>query len=266
MNQSTLLGLGGGLALLIGMMLMSPEHMGAFFNIPGLIVVLGGTLMATFISRPIKDVYAVLRGLPKLFHDTPSMLNHDINQLLHFARHYRSHSIVMAERELSVMQNPLLKTSLQRVLDNEPLEDLLKSMHWRISGIRNSEQGKVQILYTMATLAPAFGMLGTLFGLVQMLSDLGNSGLREIGGTMAFAMITTVYGIILSNLFFKPLAIKMERRIGHQITQLNVLMEGVIQVYQRRHPTQIHETLQAYYSQHHSALEPNSQLTLVKEA
>ena len=83
---------------------------------------------------------------------------------------------------------------------------------------------------------------------------------------MAFAMITTVYGIILSNLFFKPLAIKMERRINYHITQLNVLMEGVIQVHQRRHPTQIYETLESYYSQHQASLEPRSQLTLVKEA
>ena len=153
MNQSTLLGLGGGVALVIGMIVMSPEHMSAFFNIPGLIVVLGGTLMATFISRPIKDVYAVLRGLPGLFHDTPSTLNHDINQLLNFARRYRSHAINLAEHELTGMRNSFLKTSLRRVLDNEPLDDLLKSMQWRISGIRNAEQGKVHILYTMATAA-----------------------------------------------------------------------------------------------------------------
>ena len=265
MNQSTLLGLGGGLLLVIGMMVMSPEHIAAFFNIPGVIVVLGGTLLATVISRPIKDVYAVLRGLPALFHDTPSMLNHDINQLLHFARRYRSYAINLAEHELAGMNNEFLKTSLRRVLDNEPYEDLIKFMQWRIAGIRNAEHSKVQILYTMATFAPAFGMLGTLFGLVRMLADLGNSGLSEIGGTMAFAMITTVYGIILSNLFFKPLAIKMERRMNQQVTQLNVLMEGVIQVHQRRHPTQIHETLEAYYSQHNTSREPITRLTLVKE-
>lgn len=266
MNRSTLLGLGGGLLLIIGMMVMSPEHMGAFFNIPGLIVVVGGTLMATFISRPIKDVFAVLRGLPTLFHDAPSMLDHDINQLLHFARSYRSYSINAAEQQLAAMRNSFLKASLRRVLDNEPIEDQLKFMQWRISGIRSTEQNKVHILFTMAMFAPAFGMLGTLFGLVQMLANLGGSGLGQIGSTMAFAMITTVYGIILSNLFFKPLAIKMERRMNHLITQLNVLMEGVIQVHQRRHPTQIYETLEAYYSQHNAALEPRAQLTLVKEA
>ena len=266
MNQSTLLGLGGGLALVIGMMVMSPEHMGAFFNLPGLIVVVGGTLMATLISRPIKDVYAVLRGLPGLFRDRPSMLHQDINHLLNFARSYRSYSIENAERQLANMGNMFLKNSLRRVLDNEPMEDLLKFMQWRISGIRNAEQNKVQILYTMATFAPAFGMLGTLFGLIQMLSVIGDSGLSEIGGAMAFAMITTVYGIILSNLFFKPLAIKMERRMNHCITQLNVLMEGVIQVHQRRHPTQILETLDAYYSQHQPVTEPDNGLTLVKES
>lgn len=265
MNQSTIIGLSGGLLLLIGMMVMSPDNIGAFLNIPGLIVVLGGTLTATFVSRPIKEVMEVLRGLRELFRDQPSTLERDIQQLLLFARHYRYHKLRLAESGLTSINNHFLRSSLEKLVGGDSYKELRNAMQWRISGMRSNEQGKIQVINTMAVFAPAFGMLGTLFGLVHMLSGLGNSGLSEIGGSMAFAMITTVYGIIASNLFFKPLAIKQERRLAQQLIQMNVLMEGILQIHQQRHPTLIRETLEAIYTHHEMGISLPSQLALVKE-
>ena len=204
MNQSTVIGLLGGAIVLIGMLIMAPVNASAFFNIPGLIVVIGGTFAATCISRPFRDVYRTLRNLPQLFREEVSTLETDVGQLLQFATRYRHGNLRAAERELANIDNPFLYTGLRRVIDRGSLEDLRNALQWRISGLRSREQGRVQILQSMSVFAPAFGMLGTLFGLVHMLSALGSSGLDEIGGTMAFAMITTVYGIVASNLFFKP--------------------------------------------------------------
>lgn len=270
MHHSTLIGLAGSVLLLIGMLVMSPENIAVFFNIPGLLLVVGGTLLATLMTRPAKDVSRVLRDLPQQFRQDPASLSHnltrDINQLLQFARRYRYGSVRIAEHDLAAIHNPFLRASLRRVVDNEPMEHIVKSMQWLINGVRSNEQNKVQIVQTMASFAPAFGMLGTLFGLVQMLSGLGNSGLNEIGGTMAFAMITTVYGIIISNLLFKPLAIKMERNLSNRLLQLNALQEGVLQILNRRHPTLIRESMEAIFSNQPLRLEPERHLALVKEA
>ncbi len=264
MNPSTVLGLLGGLIFLMAMIFMSPDNIAAFFNIPGFIVVIGGTLAATFVSRPIKDVYKVLRSLPELFRAEEDTIEADITQLLRFASCYRSGKLRAAEHELAAIGNPFLSSGLQQVIDGAPLEDLNKSMQWRMSGLRNRDQGQTQILYAMSVFAPAFGMLGTLFGLVQMLSGLGNSGLNEIGVTMAFAMITTVYGIVASNLLFKPLAIKMERRTNQRLMRMNSLREGILQIYDKRHPTLIKETLDAFYAHHQVQVSPHSHLELVK--
>jgi chemotaxis protein MotA len=137
-------------------------------------------------------------------------------------------------------------------------------LQWRIAGVRARESGQTQILYTMSAFAPAFGMLGTLFGLVHMLSGLGDSGLNQIGGSMAFAMITTVYGIIASNLVFKPLAIKMERRTAQRLLHMASLMEGVLQIHQKRHPMLIREALESYYAHLQEPATAPSPLTLVK--
>lgn len=264
MNQSTVFTSLGGLVFVTVLILMSPDSVAAFFNIPGLMVVIGGTLAATFVSRPINDVYRVLRALPALFREEEDNSEADIAQLLRFASCYRSGKLRAAERELADISNPFLSSGLQQVIDGATLDDLNKTMHWRISGLRSRDQGQTQILNTMSVFAPAFGMLGTLFGLVHMLSGLGDSGLNQMGVTMAFAMITTVYGLIASNLLFKPLAIKMERRTNQRLTRLNALREGIVQIYEKRHPTLIKETLDAFYAHHQVPLSTPNHLELVK--
>jgi len=227
-------------------MLISPVHFGAFLNLPGLIVVIGGTLVATFLSRPTAEVMAILRSIPDLLREAPQpTTNHDVDQLLRFASRYRVASIRNAERELGRISNPFVRAGLQQVVDRAPEQELEKTLRWRLSSVLRREQSRVQIINTMAIFAPAFGMLGTLFGLVNMLSGLGDSGLQEIGGSMAFAMITTVYGIIAANLLFKPLAIKMERRTNQRLLQMKTLMEGILMIYHKRHPAQIRDVLES---------------------
>ncbi|MCO6411211.1 MAG: MotA/TolQ/ExbB proton channel family protein [Thiogranum sp.] len=264
MNQNTIVGLLAGFVLVVGIIAMASDHIGAFFNLPGLIVVIGGTLAATYISRPVADVQRLLRNLPALFRDPPDSFDDDAAQLLQFATRYRHGNLRAAERELAGISNPFLHAGLRRVTDRGALEDLTKSLQYQISAVRTRDQGEVQILYAMSTFAPAFGMLGTLFGLVHMLSGLGSSGLDEIGGTMAFAMITTVYGIIASNLLFKPLAIKLERRSARRIVQMTALMEGIVQIHGKRHPMLIKETLESFFSDQPATFAGPGPLTLVK--
>lgn len=263
LRQSTVMGLLAGVLLVLGMVIMSPEHIGLFFNIPGLLVVLGGTLAATLVSRPLRDVRAVVRVMPELLRDETSDVSVEINQLLRFAEWYRLGNLRAAERELANVSHPFLFAGLRMLADGCQPQDLSKSLQWRMSGLRAREQGESQILRTMAVFAPAFGMLGTLFGLVHMLSGLGESGLGEIGSSMAFAMITTLYGIVAANLFFKPLAIKLERRTHQRLMQMGMLMEGMLMTYEKRHPTLIRETLEAF--ELHRAPEPAPQvLSLVR--
>lgn len=266
MNKSTIFGLLGSGVLLLGMVLLSPESAGAFLNIPGLIVVIGGTLAATLLSRPAREVQALWRRIPGLFKDEKSTIEMDIEQLLGFAGRYRYGSPRVAEQLLSTISNPFLSSGLRQAVEGVSLEDLAKSLQWRIAGVRAQENAQTQILYSMAAFAPAFGMLGTLFGLVHMLSGLGDSGLDEIGGTMAFAMLTTVYGIVAANLVFKPLAIKLERRTSRHLMELTTLMEGILQVHDKRHPTLIREALESYYAHFQPAATVREPLTLVRAA
>jgi chemotaxis protein MotA len=265
-RQSTVIGLASGGLIVLIMLLVAPSQIGLFINIPGLLVVVGGTLAATVVSRPFADVVRVLRGLPELANDVPMTAHHEIGQLQRVAEYYRHGYVRAAEQELERVSNPFLRTGMQLVIDRGPVQDLVKVLQWRIAGLRSREQADAQIVRTMATLTPAFGMVGTLFGLVHMLSGLGAAGLPEIGASMAFAMSSTLYGILLANLVLKPLAIKMERRTQQRLVVLHMLQEGILMLYDRCHPTLIREALEAYLAHQQEAAQDASGLALPQVA
>ena len=249
LNQSTTIGLGGGLLLILVMILLAPEHIGAFLNIPGLIVVLGGTVAATLVSRPITEVKRVLRQIPMLMEDYSPNADVEIKQLLNFAEHYRRGAVRLAEQHIKTINHPILCAGLQHIVDGSPRNGLIKLIRYRMQALRQRGESEVQILRTMAVFAPAFGMLGTLFGLIHMLYGLGSSGIAEIGAAMGFAMITTLYGIVAANLFLKPLAMKLERRHQQEIALNHMICEGLLMVQERNHPTMILDSLDSFREQ-----------------
>lgn len=266
LRQSTVLGLISITVIMAAMALAVPQNVLDFFNLSGLLVVVGGTIAATLVCRPLREVKRVLRRLPSLAHDELPSINREIQQLLYIADQVRHGYLRAAEDELTQVQNAFLRSGLQMVLDRSPMEDIAKVLRWRMEGLRNAEATDVQILRTMAGFAPALGMLGTLFGLVHMLHDLGSSNLTQIGSAMAFALMTTLYGIVTANLFFKPLAMKMERRTQQQLAQLALLQEGILMTYERQHPTMIKETLAAFLAQHQQIFERATNPALLKAA
>lgn len=266
LRQSTVLGLTSIFVIMAAMALAVPQNVLDFFNFSGLLVVIGGTVAATLVCRPLTDVKRVLRRLPALAQDELPSITREIQQLLFIAEQIRHGYIRAAEEELTRVQNSFLRSGLQMVLDRSPLEDIAKVLRWRMEGLRSAETTDVQILRTMASFAPALGMLGTLFGLVHMLHDLGSSDLTQIGTAMAFALMTTLYGIVAANLFFKPLAMKMERRTQQQLAQLALLQEGILMTYDRQHPMLIKETLAAFLAQHQQIFDRATSAPLLKAA
>lgn len=252
-GKSTLIGLLGGLLVFILTALCSHVQPSGLFNIGGLIMVLGGTLTATVVSRPLSEVVRVGKAVRTLLGDEKTDIETEMAQLLEIAYWHRLGQIRAAEQAIEQVSSPFLRTGAQLVIDREPPEDIVKIMQWKIAGIRASEQGDAQILRTMAAFAPAFGMLGTLFGLIQVLGNLGDVGLGQIGAAMSFALTTTLYGLVAANMVFKPLAIKMERRLQQRMMMMNVIIEGVVMLYQRRHPAIIKETLTACMRQQREA-------------
>ena len=250
MKESAALGVLGGLSLVTIMVFWSPEQAMAFFNLPGLILVGGGTLAATLVSRPAAEVFRVVRRVRLLICEREVASDEYVGVLMRVADALRRGNIRAAEKEAQSTADVFLRSGLQLILDRTPKSELLRLMRWRIAGLQGRDTEDAACLRTMAAFAPAFGMLGTLFGLVHMLYGLGAEALADLGVTMGFALVSTLYGIVAANLLFKPLALKLERRVQREHLRLGVVFEGMLLFYERRNPALIHETLESLVSHH----------------
>ena len=248
MRPVTLLSITLAILLISVTLLVSPANLLNLINLPGLLVVLGGTFLAIMLSKPQHEVIELLRDLPSIYKNKVNSLvaASDIKYLMRLAHLNRSGKLRAMEQELIAIQQPLLKKGIQLILDQcSPKEVSLLLSREKVKLLHNDKE-RARILRLMSSYAPAFGMLGTLLGLIHMLSSLGAVEIGTVGSTMGFALLTTLYGLLAANLIFKPLAIKLERVTALNEEQLNMLAEGVLMVQEKKHPLIINDVLESY--------------------
>lgn len=250
MNPSTIIGMVGGVTLLGVTILLTAADAHDFWNLPGFLIVLGGTAAATFVSYPLRELLRVFRVFAIVLRNERLYAEEDIRELVHVSRLWFQYDLEAVERHLARIRNPFLRTGIQAVIDGTPLDKTVDLLRWRIARMHAMERAEAQIFRTMAQFAPAFGMLGTLVGLINMLSTMGMSGIAEIGRNMAIALTTTLYGLLLANLVFKPFAVKLERRTEQRVMLMNMVLEGVSFLSERRSPSFIRETLTSFMAHH----------------
>ncbi|MAM57729.1 MAG: chemotaxis protein MotA [Salinicola sp.] len=252
MNPSTLIGIIASALLLATVVLFTAQAPSSFFNLPGLAIVLTGTLAASFISYPLREMQRLCRQIAVVFRREPqaSELESDLEQLIEMSRHWSRGNIRAIEGALESTTNPFLRTGIQMVIANTREEEIREMLRWRMVRVKAKERTEAQILRTMAVYAPAFGMLGTLVGLINMLEVIQAGDLAVIGPRLAVALMSTFYGILLANLLFKPVAVKLERRTEARLMAMTLLLEGIMMVSKRRLPAFIEEALNTYRAEH----------------
>ena len=246
MNPSTLIGMLGGLGMLVAVLFFAAEEPTAFINLPGLAIVLGGTFAATFLSYPLKEVLRVFGLFGIVLRNERLYTRDDMEELIQISRLWLRGDIRAVENALDKVSNPFLRTGVQLLIDLTPEEDILDLLQWRISRLRARERAEAQLFRVMASFAPAFGMIGTLVGLINMMFILDEGDIAVIGQHMAVALLTTFYGILLANMVFKPIAVKLERRTEQRVVLMNMVLQGISMMCQKRNPTLMRETLNSF--------------------
>jgi chemotaxis protein MotA len=150
------------------------------------------------------------------------------------------------EKELGQVDNPFLRAGVQMVVDMTPEEDILDFMQWRIARLKAREHAEAQLFRVMSGFAPAFGMIGTLVGLINLMFVLGDGDMQAIGTQLGVALMTTFYGILLANLLFKPVAVKLERRTEQRVILMSMVMQGISMMCKKRSPSLMRETLKSF--------------------
>ncbi|WP_019024185.1 MULTISPECIES: motility protein A [unclassified Thioalkalivibrio] len=260
MNLSTLLGIIGSLLVFGSVIAFSSQDLHAFLNLPGLGIVLGGTIAATLMSYPFHEVVRVFRAGAHAIREEHYDIARDLEEIVQVSRYWYSQNLRGVQQRLEQVQNPFLRTGIQLVIDDTPMDDIQDLLNWRMARLRAREQADAQMFRTMATYAPAFGMLGTLIGLINLLLTTETDDFTIIAVNLGIALITTFYGILLANLVFRPIAIKLERRTEGRVVLMTMVLEGIMLMRKGRTPGYIRETLRSFMENHRDEIrqtEPN---------
>ena len=224
MDLSTIVGIGAGSALLLISILMGGS-LGSFINVPSMMIVMGGTAAATLINFPLSDFLGVAKVVKNAFMNKAATPEDIIRTLVGFAETARKDGLLALEGQVKDARDPFLKAGMELAIDGMDLEriDALMSMELELLGERH-RRGQ-DMFKQMAKYAPAFGMMGTLIGLIQMLKNVNDPS--SIGPGMAVALLTTFYGTLVANLICLPLAGKLETISENEVLVKALILEGI---------------------------------------
>lgn len=245
MDIATIIGILLGFIVIIAA-IVSGGGWQMFVHIPSMAIVVGGMLCATMIHFSLPQFLKIFAVVKKtIFTKTPSPSD-VIQKLVNFAAINRRDGALALEKEIEAVDDHFFVKGLQMLVDGQDSEIIRSYMSLELEHLESRHGTGKKILEFMGAAAPAFGMIGTLIGLVQMLKNLEDP--QGIGAGMAVALLTTFYGALMANLVFIPLAGKLGIYSKAEITCKEMIVEGVCAIAEGENPTNVREKLQAFVS------------------
>ena len=248
MDIASLIGIFAGVGVIVHALATGAAPPESFYSLPSIEIVLGGTIAATLLSFPIKEVLRITKITVIIFKKgTTDTLGPYVNEIVELSRSARM-GVSELEKSKDGLSNFFLKDGVQMIINGYTEAEIRDIMEARIENREIREKWEENVLRTMGKFAPGFGMMGTLIGLIGMLVSMGGEAdpSKTIGPNMAVALITTFYGVLLANLFFNPMAEKFKSRIEQQTVLQNMVIEGVVLLYQKKHPLVVREKLNSF--------------------
>jgi len=243
MDIATIIGILGGFSLIIIAMGWG-GGLSWFFDLPSLMIVLGGTFGAVLINYPFSTVIKVIPAAKSIFMRKETDVQQIVNLFVEMAGVARREGLLSLERMESRFKNPFLSKAVSLSLDGVDPADVEIILETEIQTTEEQYRIGADIFTTMGNFAPAMGLMGTLIGLVKMLMQMSDPS--QIGPAMSLALLTTFYGVILSNLVFLPAAGKLRVQSNHDVLIKSLILNGTLALQAGDHPRMMKQKLLSF--------------------
>jgi chemotaxis protein MotA len=245
MDLATVIGFVLGIVFfLLGV--LNGGQLGAFIDITSIFIVIGGSLGALMIKHPLAQVTGVVSVIMKAFFAKEQNSAEIVKQMVQFAESARKEGLLVLEKATKELDDPFMKSGLQLAVDGTEPEILQILLEKEIENLETRHKKGQDFMSAWAELAPAWGMIGTLVGLVNMLLNMSDPS--SIGPAMAVALLTTLYGALIANLICNPIAGKLEIRSKEEILMMNMVMDGILSIQAGDNPALVEFKLNTYLS------------------
>ncbi|PKN00753.1 MAG: motility protein A [Elusimicrobia bacterium HGW-Elusimicrobia-1] len=249
MDITTLIGAVAGLFIIaLGIMLrgggLDIRQFILFINIPSMMITFGGTICATLINYPLKQFLGVWNIARKVMMEPAENTTGIISQFVSLAQKAKREGFLSLESDIKKIDNDFMKRGVQLVVDGQDAEFIRGLLETEVAFVQERHKVGQEIFIALGTYAPAFGLIGTVIGLILMLANLQDQS--QIASGMAVALLTTFYGAMAAYLLFNPIAGKLKRRSEEEVLVKQVIIRGVLLLQSGTTPSIIEGNLQAY--------------------
>ena len=243
MDLATIIGVISGIVLIVVSIEISGDLI-SFWSFSSILIVLGGTIAATLINFPLNKVIGTFKVARIAFQNQTLEPDKTINILVSFAEKARREGLLALEADAEELDEPFLKKGIQLIVDGTDPELVRNILETELTFMEDRHKQSANIFEAMGASAPAFGMLGTLIGLIIMLGHLDDPSM--IGPGMAVALVTTFYGSILANLIFLPIAGKLKVRSNEEALNKILMLEGILSIQAGENPRIVAEKMKSF--------------------
>jgi chemotaxis protein MotA len=244
MDLATLLGLTLALAMIATSIVMGGGNWGAFCDSTSLLVVLGGTLGAVLTCFPLKTLLRTPRIIAKAMFHSPPDSTALVQQIVVLADAARRDGLLSLDARLKSIDDPFTRLGVQMAVDGTRAEVIEEVLRTEIEAMAARHKEGKGVLDQLGRYAPAFGMIGTLLGLIIMLGHMSDPS--SIGSGMAVALVTTLYGAVLSYAWFLPMAEKLAFFSKQEIVARELILRGILAIQSGENPRVIKQKLNTF--------------------
>ncbi|MCB9851314.1 MAG: motility protein A [Phycisphaerales bacterium] len=244
MDIATLIGLIVGPGLVLWGMMGGGSSLKMFIDYPSVAIVGGGAFAAALLSFPLKNVLSLPKVMKHAIFTKPRDPQELIGELVHYAEVARRDGILSLENSVREIKDDFLVTGIQMAVDGTDPELIQSILECELDSIADRHSDGKALFDNIGKYAPAFGMIGTLIGLVKMLSNMDDPS--SIGSGMAVALLTTMYGALLANIFALPVADKLAKRSAEEMLIKQIILRGVMAIQSGDNPRVVEQKLKTF--------------------
>jgi len=239
-----------GLLLVLSPILLGAHGILLVFSLGALVIVIGGTVAVAFMSFDAADVGTALAAIARMFRAPPAadeMLRQDMANLVRWAGAIKDRRKPNFEARIGDddIADPFVKYGLNMVLSEYPADEVRGMLETAADACQERDSNPVDILQAMASHAPAFGMVGTLVGMVALLSNLGDD-LAGIAPSLAVAFLSTLYGVVSARMIYMPAAARLRHEVQGRRFRHHLVSEGMAMLVGQRSPMQVQDRLNSF--------------------
>ncbi|MDR0549700.1 MAG: MotA/TolQ/ExbB proton channel family protein [Deltaproteobacteria bacterium] len=243
MDVATIIGILSSVGLLVVSINMGVGIF-AFLDLPSFLIVVGGTACATMINYPLRDCLNTVAIVKNVFVTRTVTMSDLIAGFIAFSAKARKEGLLSLENDIADVSDEFLQKGLQLTVDGLEPSAIVEILETEIAFQESRHRLGADIFQAMGAFAPAFGMLGTLIGLISMLQQMDDPS--AIGPAMSVALVTTFYGAILANVVFVPISGKLRARSQAETLVKELIVQGILALCRGDNPRIIEQKLHAF--------------------